>query len=54
MNKWLCMPLNISPIIQGKYSSDLQTSLTVTLSKCKNVTDLSRPCAPQSDIDAFL
>ena len=48
------MPLNIAPVLQGKYYSDLQTTLDIVLSECKNETDLSRPCAPQEEINSFL
>ena len=47
MNKWLCMPMNISAVVQGKYSTNLQTALTIILQKCNNDTDPFRPCAPQ-------
>ena len=35
MNTWLCMPMNITPVLQGNYYSNLQTSLDVVLSACK-------------------
>ena len=54
MSKWLCMPLNITPAIMGNYYSDIQKTLDITIKKCKNDTDPSRPCAPQSVIDSFL
>ena len=47
MNKWLCMPMNISAVVQGKYSTNLQTALNIILQKCNNDTDPFRPCAPQ-------
>jgi len=48
------MPLNITPILSGKYYSDLQTTLDIIISKCNNDTDPNRPCAPQEDIDSYL
>ena len=46
--------MNITPVLQGNYYSNLQTSLDVVLSACKNETDPSRPCAPQEEIDRFM
>lgn len=54
MNRWLCIPLNITPVLRGNYYSEIQTTLDITISKCKNSTDPSRPCAPQSEIDDYL
>lgn len=54
MQTWLCMPLDIAPVLKGKYYSDLQTTLDVIIKKCNNQTDLSRPCASQEEIDSFL
>jgi len=48
------MPLNIAPVLKGKYYSDLQTTLDIVLSACKNDTDPDRPCAPQEEIDSFM
>jgi len=48
------MPVNVSAVLKGTYSSDLQTTLDVVLKKCNNATDPSRLCAPQDEIDAFL
>jgi len=38
----------------GKYYSDIQTTLDIKITKCKNETDPNRPCAPQSEIDDYL
>ena len=54
MHKWLCIPLNIAPVLMGKYYSNLQTTLDIKISKCNNDTDPSRPCAPQAEIDDYL
>lgn len=47
MHKWLCMPLNIAPYLKGKYYSDIQATMDITIKKCSNDTDPSWPCAPQ-------
>ena len=54
MNTWLCMPLDIAPIIKGKYYSDVQSTLDVVVQTCKNETDPSRPCASPQQISAFM
>jgi hypothetical protein len=41
------MPLNITPILMGKYYSNIQTTLDIVIKKCNDSTDQSRPCAPQ-------
>ena len=48
------MPLNVAPILQGKYFSDLQTTFDIVLSACKNESDPNRPCATQEEIDTFI
>lgn len=47
MGGWLCMPVNISPILMGTYSSDTQTTLDIVVSTCNNATDPNHLCAPQ-------
>ena len=36
MNRWLCMPVNATPVLMGKYSSDLQTTFDIEVKKCNN------------------
>ena len=54
MSTWLCMPMNISAVLNGTYSSDLQSTLDIVIKKCTNSSDTSRPCASQADIDTFM
>lgn len=54
MSAWLCIPLNVNLTVSGKYSSDIQRSIDITVSKCTNKTNDTRPCASEEDIEAFL
>jgi hypothetical protein len=48
-----CLPLNQKFKLQGTgtHLTDLMSLLRFKISPCSNLTDPSRPCAPQSDID---
>jgi hypothetical protein len=54
MDTWLCLPVNQTFNVSGKYISTTQRSIDITVSKCNNATDPSRPCATPDEIDAFL
>ena len=54
MSTWLCLPLNKTYAVAGNYISEIQKSLDITVSKCNNATDPSRPCATPAEIEAFL
>ena len=44
MKNWLCMPFDVTPVLKGKYYSDIQTTLDIIVRKCQNRTG-ERPCA---------
>ena len=50
---WLCPQINQSIPIKGSYTSSKQFISNVQISPCKNTTDPSRPCKPQSEIDSL-
>jgi hypothetical protein len=48
------MPLNIKPVLNGTYASEIQATLDIVVKACNNETDPNRPCAPQKEIDEFI
>ncbi len=50
---WLCPKLGQRIPIKGSYTSSKQFISNVQISPCKNSTDPSRPCKPQSEIDSL-
>ena len=52
--KWLCLPVNQTYTVSGSKITSIQRSLRITVSRCNNATESSRPCATPAQIDAFL
>jgi hypothetical protein len=53
MNYWLCLPWNMKYYIQGKYASEFSQTLEVAVVKCTNESNPERPCANESQIEAY-
>lgn len=53
MNYWLCPPIGASYEIFGKYTADHYKQVAFYVYPCNNATDPNRPCATQTEIDAY-
>lgn len=50
---WLCPKIGTSFQVQGKFSSKLLSYISIKVKKCNPALDLTRPCVPDSDIQAL-
>lgn len=50
---WLCLPLNNTFEIYGKYASVTSKTLDISVRKCTNSSNFTYPCASEAEIDLF-
>ncbi len=53
MDYWLCLPLNNTFEIYGKYASVTSKTLDISVRKCTNSSNFTYPCASEAEIDLF-
>lgn len=53
-NTWLCPEINYVLPLAGSYFSDIYQTAQISISKCTNYSDPTRPCYPQNEIDDLM